>query len=108
MKRIFAIAVCLLSLAVHAADLLSPEQFTEEFRAALVEALPGHAVNVAEPLRVDVKRPDGEQATAFLDNAYHEYSGAPSAKAQVIAKYLASFVETAKGQIGRASCRERV
>jgi uncharacterized protein YtpQ (UPF0354 family) len=98
MKRIFVLIACLLALAVHAAaDLLSPEQFTEEFRAALVEALPGHAVDVAEPLRLSVKRPDGEQATAFLHNAYNEYSSAPSAKTQVIAKYLASFVETAKG-----------
>ncbi|WP_129781499.1 DUF1444 family protein [Peristeroidobacter soli] len=98
MKRIFALIVCLLALGAHAAaDMLSPEQFTEEFRAALAGALPGQAVKVVEPLQINVKRPDGEEATAFLDNAYNEYSGAPAAKAQVIAKYLASFVETAQG-----------
>jgi uncharacterized protein YtpQ (UPF0354 family) len=49
------------------------------------------------PLQLTAKRPDGEQATAFLHNAYDEYSRTPSAKANVIAKYLASFVETARG-----------
>jgi uncharacterized protein YtpQ (UPF0354 family) len=97
-KRIFALIACLLALGAHAAaEMLSPEQFTEEFRAALVGALPGHAVEVAEPLRLNVKKTDGEQATAFLDNAYNEYSRTPSTKADVIAKYLAAFVETAQG-----------
>jgi uncharacterized protein YtpQ (UPF0354 family) len=97
MKRIFALIACVFALSVHAAAELSPEQFTEEFRAALVGALPGHAVQVVEPLQIKVKKTDGEEATAFLDNAYNEYSRAPGAKADVIAKYLASFVETAKG-----------
>ncbi|HEY5759048.1 MAG TPA: DUF1444 family protein [Steroidobacter sp.] len=98
MKRIFALIACLLALGVHAAaDVLSPEQFTEEFRAALVQALPGHAVDVVEPLRLNVKKTDGEEATAYLDNAYNEYSRTPSAKADVIAKYLATFAEAAQG-----------
>jgi uncharacterized protein YtpQ (UPF0354 family) len=87
-----------LTLGAHAAaEVLSPEQFTEEFRVALVGALPGHAVEVVEPLRLSVKKTNGEQATAFLDNAYNEYSRTPATKTDVIAKYLASFVETAQG-----------
>jgi uncharacterized protein YtpQ (UPF0354 family) len=98
MKRILALVSLLLALGVYAAaDVLSPEQFTEEFRAALVGALPGHAVEVVEPLHINVKKTGSEPATAFLDNAYNEYSRTPSAKANVIAKYLGSFVETAQG-----------
>lgn len=98
MKRIFALIACSLALAVHAAgETLSPEQFTEEFRAALVGALPEHAVEVVEPLKLHIKKTEDEQATAYLDNAYNEYYRTPSAKADVLAKYLATFMEAAQG-----------
>lgn len=98
MKRIFALIACLLALTAHAAsEMLSPEQFTEEFRAALVSALPEHAVEVVEPLRLHIKKTEDEQATAYLDNAYNEYSRTPSAKAEVIAKYLTTYMEAAQG-----------
>lgn len=97
MKRILALMVCILALGAHAAsDVLSPEQFTAEFRAALVTALPDATITVAEPLHLTIKAPGAEVARAFLDNAYDEYSGNPAAKADVIARYVASFAESTK------------
>lgn len=97
MKRIFALIACMLALAVHAAtDVLSPEQFTEEFRAALSAALPDATVTVAEPLHLTMKAPDREEARAFLDNAFDEYSANPAAKSDLIARYVASFAESTK------------
>lgn len=98
MKRIFALLVCMLAVTVHAASaLLSPQQFTEEFRAALAAALPDAAITAEEPLHLAIKPAQGEPARAFLDNAYDEYSGSPDAKSDVIARYVASFAETANG-----------
>lgn len=97
MKRILALVSLLVALAVHAAATLSPEQFTEEFRAALVAALPDATITVAEPLHLTIEAPGGEAARAFLDNAYDEYSGNPAAKADLIARYVVSFAESTKG-----------
>jgi uncharacterized protein YtpQ (UPF0354 family) len=98
MKQLLALMACLLALSVHAAaDLLSPEQFTEEFRAAFAAAMPNATVSAVEPLHVAVEAADKETARAFLDNAYNEYSRNPAAKADVIARYVASFVQTAQG-----------
>jgi uncharacterized protein YtpQ (UPF0354 family) len=97
MKRILVLVSLLVALSVHAAsDVLSPQQFTEEFRAALATALPGATVIVVEPLHLTVKAADGETARAFLDNAYSEYSRAPEDKAELIDRYVASFAESAK------------
>lgn len=98
MKRFLALIVCMLALNVHAAaELLSPEQFTEEFRAAFAAAMPSATVSAVEPLHVTVEVAEKETARAFLNNAYNEYSRNPAAKADVIAKYVATFVQTAQG-----------
>ncbi|WP_129640922.1 DUF1444 family protein [Peristeroidobacter agariperforans] len=97
MKRIFAVASLLVALSVHAASgVLSPQQFTEEFRAALAAALPGSVVTVVEPLHLTITGTEGETARAFLDNAYSEYSGEAANKSDVLARYVASFAESAK------------
>jgi uncharacterized protein YtpQ (UPF0354 family) len=96
-KRLFALVSLLAVLSVHAAaDVLSPQQFTEEFRAALVAALPEATITVVEPLHLTIKTADGEAARAFLDNAYNEYSGKPAIKSDVIGRYVASFAESTK------------
>lgn len=97
MKRLFALLSLVAALAVHAAaEVLSPEQFTEEFNAALVEALPDATVTVVEPLQLTIKSVSGEEARAFLDNAYSEYSGKPAIKSDVVARYVASFADSTK------------
>lgn len=97
MKRIFVLASLLVALGVHAAsDVLSPQQFTEEFTAALRAALPGATVDVVEPLHLTIKAADGEAVRAFLENAYNEYSGKPAIKSDVVARYVASFADTIK------------
>jgi len=98
MKRYLASIVCMLALSVHAAaELLSPERFTEEFRVALAAALPGRAVTVAEPLHLKIKGAGDEDASAFLDNAYDEYSLTPGKQGEVIARYVDSMAQSAKG-----------
>lgn len=98
MKRIFIVLACILALSAHAAaDLLSPQTFTEEFKAAASAALPDYSIAVVEPLQVNAKKPGSEEATAYLDNAYNEYSRAPENKDSVIARYVANFVEITKG-----------
>lgn len=98
MKRIFTVIACMLVLSAQAASaVLSPEAFTEEFRAALAAALPDATITVEEPLHLAIKPAQDEMARAFLNNAYDEYSGNPGAKADVIARYVASFAETTKG-----------
>lgn len=97
MKRIFVILLCMLALSAHAAsDALSPERFTEEFKAALSASLPEHFITVVEPLQLKVKDEDGAEATAFLDNAYSEYSLRQTSKADIISRYVASFVESTR------------
>lgn len=98
MKRIFAVLICMLALSVRAAaGLLSPESFTEEFKTAASAALPDYSVAVVEPLQVNASKAGSEGATAFLDNAYNEYSRAPENKATVIARYVANFVAITQG-----------
>ncbi len=97
MKRILVLLSLVLALAAHAAsEVISPEQFTEEFRTALAAALPDATIAVAEPLHLTIQAPAREEARAFLNNAYDEYSGNPSAKADLIARYVASFAASAR------------
>lgn len=97
MKRIFALLACMLALSAHGtSDTVSPQQFTEEFKAAMSTSLPEHSITVVEPLQLKIKDAQGAEATAFLDNAYDEYSLKPEDKADVISRYVASFVESTK------------
>jgi uncharacterized protein YtpQ (UPF0354 family) len=97
MQRIFAVLLCMLALTVHAAaELVSPESFTEQFRAALSEALPDYSIEVVEPLQLKITGPQGAGGSAYLDNAYNSYSLQPADKAAVIARYVASFMEAAQ------------
>ncbi|WP_161965669.1 DUF1444 family protein [Steroidobacter cummioxidans] len=97
MKRSLGMIVCLLAQGVQAAaELLSPEQFTEEFRKALVVELPAHVITVAAPLHLEVKGAGREQAAAFLDNAYNEYSRSPGQQAEIVARYVHSMAESAQ------------
>lgn len=98
MKRLMALIVCMLALSVHAAsEVLSPARFTEEFKTALAAALPTHAITVVEPLHLNVKGADSEEASAFLDNAYNEYSQNPGEQVEIITRYVASMAQSSKG-----------
>ena len=93
-RGVTAILCCLgLACAVgHAAA--SPEAFTQEFAAALRDALPSHEVTITEPLRFKVKAPDGKESSAYLENAYNEYVQDPTSKDEIVGRYTASLVET--------------
>lgn len=95
-KRILAAMWALLGMVsvVWAQPVLSERQFTEEFARALRKASPGIRVEIIEPLVLKVTAPDREESTAFLDNAYTSYKQAPAEKKDVIARYVASSLET--------------
>lgn len=97
MKRSLGLIVCLLALGVQAAaDLLSPEQFTEEFRKALLAELPTQVITMAAPLHLEVKGPGSRSAAVFLDNAYNEYSRSPGQQTEIVARYVHSMAESAR------------
>lgn len=94
-KRIVTSILCGVGLSSPAgAAALSPERFTTEVVGALHQALPDHTVTVTEPLRLKLRSPTGKEATAFLDNAYNDYVRDPSARADIVDRYVASLLET--------------
>ena len=73
-----AFIFCVFCLVTAQAKTLSPGEFTAEFADALRAELAASTVTVRADLELVIKSPDGKEATAFLRNAYQEYSTAPS------------------------------
>ena len=97
-KRVVTAMLSLIGASsIAEASVVSPEVFTGEFASAVREALPTHAVTVTEPLRLQLTRPDGVEASAYLGNAYQEYLQDPTAKAAIVARHVAALIETAAG-----------
>jgi uncharacterized protein YtpQ (UPF0354 family) len=92
-----AIAALILALCVGAAQAktLTPGEFTAAFTAVLRAELPTATIVAKGDLELVIKDADGKKtATAFLHNAYQEYTSAPSNDVQnVIRKYVTALVE---------------
>ncbi len=86
------LASALLPLAALAA--LSKEAFTQEFATVLRAAVPGHKVDIVEPLHLRITHPDGTDSTAYLDNAFKEYQSDPDAHQELIERRVAAWVES--------------
>jgi uncharacterized protein YtpQ (UPF0354 family) len=86
------LASALLPLAALAA--LSKEAFTQEFATVLRAAVPGHKVDIVEPLHLRITHPDGTDSTAYLDNAFKEYQSDPDARQELIERRVAAWVES--------------
>jgi uncharacterized protein YtpQ (UPF0354 family) len=93
MKRTLLALLCMLGVAQAAAATLTAERFTKEFVTALRAALPNAKVTVPKPLEVHVADAEGNQATAYLQNAFNEVTRDPSSKAAVIQRYVASIAD---------------
>jgi uncharacterized protein YtpQ (UPF0354 family) len=93
MKRTLLALLCVLGIAQAAAATLTEEKFTKEFVTALRAALPDVKVTVPQPLEVHVADAEGNQATAYLQNAFNEVTRDPSRKKDVIERYVASIAD---------------
>ena len=94
----FLSAIGLASSSERAAE--PPDVFTADFAGALKRALPAHSVTTLGTLRLSVKGATGEGSTAYLENAYTEYSRDPKAKFHVIDRYVASLAESVRPRTG--------
>ena len=89
------LVVTLLPTAAFAA--LSRDAFTQEFATLLRAALPNHKIEIVEALQIRVTDSKGEDSTAFLDNAYNEYTADPDARQELIEHRVAAWVESLAG-----------
>jgi len=83
-----------LVLPMAALAALSKEAFTQEFATVLRAAVPGHKVEIVEPLHLRITHPDGSDSTAYLDNAYKEYEADPDSRQELIERRVAAWVES--------------
>jgi uncharacterized protein YtpQ (UPF0354 family) len=72
---------------------LSPEAFTQEYASTIRAKLPGHKIEILEPLQLRITDPKGIDSTAFLDNAYRQYQANPDAREEIIEQHARSIVE---------------
>jgi uncharacterized protein YtpQ (UPF0354 family) len=87
----WALGALLCSQAAFAA--LSKEAFTREYVSVLGAALPGHKLDIVEPLHVKITDSKGATSSAFLDNAYSQYESDPDSRQDIIEQHVAARVE---------------
>jgi uncharacterized protein YtpQ (UPF0354 family) len=97
MKRLLQVILAALGLCSGCSKnpVMSPEQFTEEFVAALRTSYPSVKVEVLKVLELRVGDADANGFTSFLYNAYDAYKQDPASKIEIIQRYIAAAVETA-------------
>ncbi len=86
----------LVSGAVFAIDLISPDEFTDKFAAAMRASGPSKTIEIVAPLHIDVKGPSSEKSTMRLDNAYDVYKSDPESLDDIVQRFVASAVESAQ------------
>jgi uncharacterized protein YtpQ (UPF0354 family) len=96
MRRLITTLTILLWLIIgcEGKDLLTPGQFTTEFAEALRKAAPGFQVKIVQDLELKITKKGSDEHTTFLDNAYDSYKQEPREKQDVLARYIASGIET--------------
>ena len=88
--------LALVLLAASCAErAMTPSQFTERFVKEARAGWPALGVTAEADLHLRITREDGEESTAFLDNAYQLYLQDPDAAGEVIRNYLQAFAEPA-------------
>ncbi len=70
-------------------------QFTEEFVAALRQAMPDAQIEIVGDLELRIKSPGGMDHHGFLANAYNQCVLVPENKDEIIRKFVTSLRETA-------------
>lgn len=93
----FALAVIVFCASCSQSKLLTPKQFTREFAQALRHARPSLGVEIVRDLELKIASPAGGDSTSFLNNAYDTYKRDPNAKAEVIQRFVAAYLDTIGG-----------
>lgn len=75
-------------------ELLTPSEFTKDFAETIKKTNPNVKVEVLKDLELKVTTTDGRDSTSFLDNAYDTYKQDPSAKTEVIQRFVSASMET--------------
>jgi uncharacterized protein YtpQ (UPF0354 family) len=99
MKRLARLLLVMVALwgGYSRAAIMTPSEFTQEFAASFRQARPGLKVDIVQDLQLKFASPNGEELTAFLDNAYATYKQNPEEKAGIIQKYIAALLERRSG-----------
>lgn len=83
MKKLLAVLLLCLSFAASAAT-MSKEEFTRYFVERVEAAVKGLHLRVVQPLQLSGKDAKGIEMTAFLGNAYTQYSANPDALDKIV------------------------
>jgi uncharacterized protein YtpQ (UPF0354 family) len=84
--RLLLLVPCLLWM-VGCAPKTPEQKFSEGYARSVERNLPGFSARVVGPLEVRIRRPDGQEVTAFLDNAFKEWAVARGDAEPVYAAY---------------------
>ena len=98
MKRFTQLLLGLTALGLYSGcsklDQMTPDEFTREFTESLRHANPRLKVEIVRDLELRITSADGRESTSFLNNAYNIYKQDPTAKADVIQRFVTASLET--------------
>lgn len=84
--------------ACAAVSPMSPADFTQAVAEAYRATTPGSEITVVADLQLKIKPAQGNETTAFLDNAYAEYLRSPKDKRAIIERYVQSYKDIPQGE----------
>jgi len=96
MIRIFSFFILLSCTSAFASDLLSPEEFSKEYAQLVLKNHPGSNTEHLDELAISVTSAEGEQHTAYLDNAYLQYKGSPDSLNSILEDHINALASTGK------------
>jgi uncharacterized protein YtpQ (UPF0354 family) len=94
-KSFLGLAFCWVAATAVAADVLSPEDFTQRCAAQIQAAVPRSRVVIEKPLQLELRHPDTGESTIFLEETYETYKMAPEKLDEIVQKHVASVLEAA-------------
>jgi uncharacterized protein YtpQ (UPF0354 family) len=98
MKRLFIAMIFVMStVATARAANLSPTAFTLEFVRAFAASGTSASVTVKADLEVNIRYPDGRTLTAYLANAYKDYSADPARLGELVKAHVVAWSRPAAG-----------
>ena len=90
MKKLIAFVLSL-AASVAIAGVMSEKEFTAAFVKQATAEIKDAQIRIVEPLRFTVKYKDGAVATAFLGNAYAQYTSSPETLPDIFGSQIASL-----------------
>jgi uncharacterized protein YtpQ (UPF0354 family) len=90
MFRLIVLFGLLATAALHAAEPLTPKQFTARYAEAVEATYAGSTAEVLGDLDVKITSADKQSTQSFLDNAYKNYQANPDTLDDVLQRYVAA------------------